>query len=559
MLKEASRQKQPNHRSKFLCLLAAVMAIFLCASWWQRTASPAWASEDVPVAFWSWRATAPTREDVQTAQMATHVTNLFIRAGQFDFTSNEIRRIRAVEGSMPNVVTLHLVYNATESLLSNFASVELRQFAATITEIYRQDAARFAGDGCCVVGLQLDFDAPTRLLPRYAELLRMVRARLASDVQLSITGLPTWMDSNAIGEALKTVDFWIPQFYGDIIPTRLEEARAIQSPANLRRRVEQARRLRFPFYAGLAAYSHLTLYTSKGELLLLRGDISPKLVARNPDLRLASSQPFITNESATSSASSVGEWRYVYQARRDTSVADINIKQGEHAVLNVPSGAGLRLTANSVREAGGKNLLGICVFRLPMGRDENVLTIEEIADALANRDARISTRVEAFKQIATQNEPDDKSRNGNNDGNNEASTRLIIVATNNGANSARIGDAAFAMILRVPRGSVQNVSAVDDSAIIETLCSKHNASSFVPCSVRRSDAMRITSPVWMVYEQARIALHLRGSINELPLEFVQHTDDGRRFEWRENIKTEFEIAARNTGEQRSNYEVIDER
>jgi hypothetical protein len=61
--------------------------------------------------------------------------------------------------------------------------------------VYRQvlaALARWRAAGSNVVGLQIDFDAGTRHLERYASFLADLRQRLPRDYRLSITGLLDW-------------------------------------------------------------------------------------------------------------------------------------------------------------------------------------------------------------------------------------------------------------------------------------------------------------------------------------------------------------------------------
>lgn len=56
----------------------------------------------------------------------------------------------------------------------------------------RSDIARWRGNGNRVIGVQLDFDARTRHLDRYADFLRSLRAQLPRDTKLGVTGLMDW-------------------------------------------------------------------------------------------------------------------------------------------------------------------------------------------------------------------------------------------------------------------------------------------------------------------------------------------------------------------------------
>ena len=48
-----------------------------------------------------------------------------------------------------------------------------------------------------LTGVEIDYDCPTSKLPAYARFLVELRSRLARRMALSITALPTWMNSAA--------------------------------------------------------------------------------------------------------------------------------------------------------------------------------------------------------------------------------------------------------------------------------------------------------------------------------------------------------------------------
>jgi|SRR5882724_928699 len=239
---------------RLLFISIALMAVAIGISSFTRKPRP-WPVSQVPVAFWVWRNQAPADADVREAINQAHARLLFLRAGQIDFQEGKLRRIRPVKGNPPRGIDLHLVYNATRSLLAQLENVDEKTLATTINEAFHEDAQRADEEHARVVGLQIDIDVPTRLLGRYRKTLSALRARLKPGVQLSITGLPTWMESTELKSTLAQVDFWIPQFYGAEIPERSDQLIPISAQENVSRFVSRARDLDKPFYAGLAAFS----------------------------------------------------------------------------------------------------------------------------------------------------------------------------------------------------------------------------------------------------------------------------------------------------------------
>ncbi|MGH9840028.1 MAG: DUF3142 domain-containing protein [Blastocatellia bacterium] len=475
------------------CLLCGLPLLHAALS-----APRTWAAAETPVAFWAWRAQAPTSDEISQ----TGATRLFLRAGQFDFARGEVRCIRAVEGRLPGAVETHLVYNATRDLLAGFETIEPPALAQTVAGIFAADLDRAALDGVCVAGLQLDLDVPTRLLPRYAAMLRLLRASLPQGLKLSITGLPTWMDSSHIGNLLDEVDFWTPQFYGWTIPDRIDKLVPISSPATVRQAVVKARELNRPFYAGLAAYGYAILYSPEGKLLEVRGDLDPALVAGHSQFELVESRPFDNQPAA--------EWRSVYRALGDAVIDGLVVRRGEQLMLDSPSSATLRAAARAVREEAGEQLLGISVFRLPGAGDPTTLTAAEIAAALADRETTLAAELKIER-------PPQKDDN-----------RLMIAATNTGTARARLGPGAMALELRIPPASLREISGLSGFAGVETLCDDAR-----PCSLRRASLLRLKTNAWSPGASARANLIFSSAAP--PAQITVQADDGRSWQEQKEI------------------------
>ncbi len=473
------------------------------------SAPRAWTVAETPVAFWAWRAQAPTTVEIEQVNRQTGATLLFLRAGQLDYEKGRLRRIRGVEGRLSNAIETHLVYNATRDLLAGFEKIEPEALAHLVAETFNADVERAARDGVRVTGMQLDIDAPTRLLPRYGVALRMLRERLPQGVKLSITGLPTWMDSPQIVELLDSVDFWTPQFYGAAIPDRVGKLIPISSPAAVRQAVIKARDLNRQFYAGLSAYGYAVLYSPEGVLLEARGDLDPAMIANHPQLELAESHPF--------DAQGAAEWRYVYRARGDVVIDGLVAHRGDLLMLDAPSAATLRASARVVREEAGSRLLGVCVFRLPVAGDPANLTAEEITAALNDRETTIATelKIERVKQL-----------------NAASPQQLTIGAVNTGTAGARLGEGALTVELRVPPGRLNGVNILSGFASVETLCDGPGDASPRPCSLRRSNLLRLKARSWPPGARARAVISFESTLPaEVQTKINLRANDGR--EWQE--------------------------
>lgn len=89
-------------------------------------------------------------------------------------------------------------------------------WAPETTERIATELARWLAAGNSVAGLQVDFDASTKGLDRYALFLKALRSKLAPKFRLSITGLMDWSahaDPAALASLTGVVDEVVVQSY----------------------------------------------------------------------------------------------------------------------------------------------------------------------------------------------------------------------------------------------------------------------------------------------------------------------------------------------------------
>ena len=455
------------------------------------------AVNEVPIAFWSWRTQAPSAQDVQAAFAATNARTLFLRAGQFDSMDGRVHRIRPVTGTIPTGVELHLVYNSTRRFLNGFESVDLVRTAESILQTCQYDVDRALKDGADVAGLQLDFDVPSRLLPKYGALLRLLRDRLPTSINLSVTGLPTWTANSELATVLDAVDFWIPQFYGAKVPERLEQRTPISSPKDVASSVSRVRAFNKLFYAGLATYSYSILYGKDGTLIELRGDIDPAAAAIHPSLDLQSRDMFSNDR---------GETRYEFRAASDLVLDGLIIQEGQTVVVEVPTAAALRESARAVRENAGEFLLGICLFRMPTAGDGAVLDANEIAAGL--NDIETSVDANVFLELT-------------------ADRTVKVTAENTGTARTLLGDGAFTIDIDVPAGALAGVQSSTFHAF-ETLCRNSHFSSASKCSPHRANIVRLLAGSWEPRSTASATLNLNSDVPAVVnVTATTLVDDGR--------------------------------
>lgn len=488
----------------------------------------AWLAAETPVAFWAWRNQTPGPADVREAIDKTKARTIFLRAGQIDLEDGKLRRIRPVTGPLPQELDLHLVYNATRSLLAQLEQVDETALAEAISAAYQADTVRAAREQARVPGLQIDIDVPTRLLGRYAKILRALRTHLKPGTQLSITGLPTWVQSSELRTTLTQVDFWVPQLYGAVIPERSDQSIPISSLQSIARFVIEARDLEKPFYAGLSAYSCAILYDSSGSLISLRGDMDPRAIASDQNLELIDQRPF---EPQTTQGSAIGsEWRYVYRARATGVIDELAMHTGDVLVLDVPNAESLRLSARAVRELAGESLLGICVFRLPTVEDPATLTIAQVAAALSDCDSRAEVEIRFL--------PDAQSSSVKH----ATPPTWILTVKNVGTASATIETVKVDLL--ITPGTTESLTT-HESASVEYLCTAAGAANLInlePCSQRRANVIRFKPRTLMSGQalMARLAMNLNSS-TVIPVLIEMQTDTGQQYLDRREVAVECKV------------------
>lgn len=455
-------------KSAILLLLVTLVGL---VSFSNRFSKPkVWAKNEVPITFWAWQRTNPDQQNVNDALKQVKSNTLFLHSGQIDYITkdNSIRLIRQPEGSLPKGVALHLVYNATIDLLGNFEKIDPIQLAETISEYYKIDLYKANKNNSQVIGIQLDIDVPTRLLPKYTELLKLLSLKLPPNTALSITGLPTWMNSRDLKETLATVDFWVPQFYGANIPKKINKLTPISNPQTVAQGVEKARLLDYPFYAGLSAYGYAIRYDSSGNFMQIRGDIDPIKIINNNNL-IPIKTPLISDNKLIAT-----EQIYLYQAVQSFVLDGLVVRKNDYLMLELPTPSVLQENMKIVRENAGARLLGICIFRLPTNNDTTNLTLTEITRAV--REDKVKFRTDLYLEQV-------------NRGN---SKTLFLTLKNNSNETLITRNYEITVDIKIASKNISSVM-LDGFISKDYFCESNTYENrfYSPCSPNRADILRL--------------------------------------------------------------------
>ena len=120
-----------------------------------------------------------------------------------------------------------------------------------------------------ITGVEIDYDCPTSKLATYAKFLSALRARLPSSIALSITALPTWLSSSALGGLATDLNEVVLQVHAVDDPRR-----GLFDPDQAERWVRDfGRRIGRPFRVALPAYDVRVTWRRDGRLASVESEV----------------------------------------------------------------------------------------------------------------------------------------------------------------------------------------------------------------------------------------------------------------------------------------------
>ena len=359
------------------------------------------------------------------------VKRLFVRAATFthgDPVQTSIPQSWSSSGAPFSVV---LVFNFDGGLLRHFKDLEIpataRAMAAGISGQARLAEAR----GVHIEGIQFDIDAPTRLLPKYADLVGAVKSDLGQARWLySATALSSWLGTVGIRDLAKQVAYLAPQFYESDVALTVGHNRTISDLDALERGLGRAAGLPVPFYAGLAAYGRGLLYDDRGRLSGVYRGLAPEDALRHPALRFDETRPLDKAGKSATRATYVGE-----DLTALTAIAPGRDGKGLgfHLRYDLPTPTLVASQMSVFRESEPSNCLGIIFYRLPAQDDSLALPLVSVRDALAGKSPYLAMNL----KLASAPDPWRPVEAG--PGNRDQIVRVAITAVGDSATAAEPG------------------------------------------------------------------------------------------------------------------------
>lgn len=287
--------------------------------------------------FWVWQRSEPLSDSERAELSAQGVRTIYWQTGELE-NVGETWRWKA-RFSLPQARDTGLRFVAVVRLESR----ERSPFSKTSLDALLGSLAAVMKDAD---ELQLDYDAPDRLVEEYAAALKKIHGLVP---RLSITALPGWSRRAVLDVLESSVDELLPMLY-DFEPDPIVEGAAplpLLLPEKLERSLAEWNRCQIAWRAGLPAFARVTLFDPSGKS---RGHI-----------REWNWDDLCFNKSlATLRPIALGVT--VFQARSSTRVTNTPVKTNQLLAVRWPDRAGL---AQVIGRAKKTNARGVVFFRLP--------------------------------------------------------------------------------------------------------------------------------------------------------------------------------------------------
>jgi len=360
-----------------------VIAAIAAGYAWHRAHQP---MKPLEVSFWYWH--TPYRiEAPEEAQLrAIGVKQLFVLAGTFQLQHDAVQVVMPQQWLLaPAEFGVHLVFHIDSTIIRSFEKLPVELLARSLSTFITKASDEAIGSGVRIVGVQMDFDCPTRLLERYGELMHRLRPNIKHGLELSATALPTWYTSSSVERLMQQVDFLAPQYYEPLMSKKLESASTISSLSLLRHGLRAAGSHDYSFYAGIPAYGHALLYTDRRQLLGMYHDMSVIGVMHHPAFRIESAFGVDRDAKRATVTSYVGEDIYNFKAVQPDADGH---GLGFHLVYDLPTPELLRQYMAAIDADRPRDCRGVILFRYPEAGEPSTLPLRAVASTLAGRKPR---------------------------------------------------------------------------------------------------------------------------------------------------------------------------
>ncbi len=286
-----------GYRNRLVLVLSGCAII--AASWtaWHMAVHHTGSQPDTGAttrAFYIWQRRWSTEVLEAVHRAAPHTGSFMVLAGEVDGRGEILATAHArpkwaslAEAGVP----ITLVFRADVSLAARLENAAGRTAVAKyLTALAERRMAEASSAGVHVAGIQLDFDCPTSKLSRYAQLmgeLELDRSRTA----LSVTALPTWLESAAFRELVAGLDYYVLQVHSLERPSTIDDGTVLCRTERIPGYLALANAYPTPFYLALPTYGYELAYDRSGRFLGLAAEGPRPDWAAGTRIRAVSADP----------------------------------------------------------------------------------------------------------------------------------------------------------------------------------------------------------------------------------------------------------------------------
>jgi hypothetical protein len=313
-----------------------------CRRFYEATMAAAftllWSSASAfDTAFWVWQRSEPLSETERAELSVQGVRTIYWQTGELENVGETWRwKARfALPESRPNDLRFVPVVRLESREKSPFSERSRGSLLGALSAVTK------GADE-----LQLDYDAPDRLVEEYAAALKKIHALVP---RLSITALPGWSRNPVLRVLESSVDELLPMLY-DFEPDPTVEGAAplpLLVPEKLEISLTEWSQCQIAWRAGLPSFARVTLFDPSGKSRGHIRDWSWDNLCFNKSL-------------ATLRPTALGVT--VFQARASTRVTNTPVKADQLLAVRWPDRAGLIRVIDQAKKTSAR---GLVFFRLP--------------------------------------------------------------------------------------------------------------------------------------------------------------------------------------------------
>lgn len=468
-------------------------------------------TKTLELGVWYWHSPLDISPDETANLKAEGLNKLFVRAGTFSTDGgNAVLVIPQTYRQVPDLET-HLVFNFDAGFVRHFEDFDLDKLSKQISERIQIQLERVGKTGVKATGIQLDLDCPTRLLPRYAQLVRQVRSSFAKDLKWSTTGLMSWLGTPGVETLSAELDFIVPQAYEGVTGRTLSNMRPVSDPDYLKSVLPKAEKLRCPYYIGIPAYGHGFLFDERDRLVDIYQSIGPAEAMIHPSFRFQ--EAYASDRSgrpAKAASDSVGEQIIKFKAIRPSPTG-----RGLNYTLafTVPAPDVLQKVLQVVRENAGPNCRGAIIYRYPEPKSTLTLSRSGLLGAVRGETLVPSLKVSTSSAQDTFDLIEGGSRTAN------APTDFFLTVENPTSVATFVSPDSVQLLVEFNRAGIEDVRLRDFEKVEYGTLDKDGIFSAGPKA--QSNAMRLSKSYLGSNERASVG----------PIRLIETGAQIKRFRW----------------------------